>query len=89
MVVKDAAAAAVECYAVSDGQTGNADGDGVGDMKHAVQPIVVQGQICRAGTGNRDTLVDDQFSAAVQSDIVERAIEVDRVAVIGVHERLV
>jgi hypothetical protein len=56
-------------------------------MKHATPVVGVYFERLGVGTGDRDTLIHDQFSEQ-QRNAVDKCIEVDRVAVIGGRDRL-
>ena len=50
------------CVTIDDQQSGHADGDAVSNMKHATQVVGVYFERVGVGTGDRDTLINDQFS---------------------------
>ena len=87
MVVVDAAAALGE--AICDGETGNGNGFTRTDVKHAAGGVAIHRKVRRAEAADGDTLIHRQFAAGQCDRLsIKRRIEIDRVAIISVGQRL-
>ncbi len=82
-------AATEVAIAILNGQAVNGDGFEWIDVKHATLRVAVHGQMFRAGAAYGDIFVHVQLAAS-QRDCLpfERRIEIDRVAVVCVNQRL-
>ena len=89
MIVVNAAAVRnglVICIAVGDGQLRNGDNLTRRDVEYAIGRVSIYSQNVSPGTGDSNTFVDQQFVARQPNRAGH--FEVDRVAIVGYHQRL-
>ena len=89
MVIIYAAAIQAGGKTVGDAQAGNRGASPAADMEDAARIVGIDCQVIQTRTVDAHNPVHDQFAASERDRLlIEGRVEVDRVLVIGVRERL-